>query len=161
MAFQHVSRYHRAIDPISSPFTPLNLPDFKLVVGCWTIPGVFLCMLAMHVEWHMRRRLAPMLFEEEDREAARVARSTPVEKARPSESARRKAASKRTADGLPVHSFRTLLDDLSGVVLNQMRLPGEGENRLSVVTTPTPVQKRAFQLLGVKPDQNVPIRLPT
>ena len=122
---------------------------------------VFLCMLALHVEWHMRRRLAPMLFEEEDRDAARVARSTPVEKARPSESARRKAASKRTADGLPVHSFRTLLDDLSGVVLNQMRLPGEGENRLSVVTTPTPVQKRAFQLLGVKPDQNVPIRLPT
>ncbi len=73
--------------------------------------------------------------------------------------ARRKAAAKRTADDLPAHSFRTLLDDLSGMVLNQMRLPGYGESLLSVVTKPTPVQKRAFQLLGVDPDRNVPIRL--
>ena len=65
---------------------------------------VFLCMLALHVEWHMRRRLAPMLFEEDDREAARAGRETPVGPARPSESARRKAAAKRTADGLPAHS---------------------------------------------------------
>ena len=120
---------------------------------------VFLCMLALHVEWHMRRRLAPMLFEDDDREAARAARSTPVEKARPSDSARRKAATKRTADDLPAHSFRTLLDDLSGMALNQLRLPGHGESLLTVVTTPTRVQKRAFELLGVKPEQNVPIRM--
>ncbi|MCY4459337.1 MAG: hypothetical protein OXC26_02885, partial [Albidovulum sp.] len=76
-----------------------------------------------------------------------------------SESARLKAATKRTADDLPAHSFRTLLDDLSGMALNQMRLPGHGESLLSVVTKPTPVQKRAFQLLGVDPDRNVPKRL--
>ncbi len=120
---------------------------------------VFLCMLALHVEWHMRRRLAPMLFEEDDRQAARAQRATPVGKARPSESARRKAAAKRTADGLPAHSFRTLLDDLSSMALNQLRLPGRGESLLSVVTAPSPVQKRAFELLGVRPDRDVPIRM--
>ncbi len=120
---------------------------------------VFLCMLALHVEWHMRRRLAPLLFEDDDRAGARAQRNSPVEKARPSESARRKAATKRTADDLPAHSFRTLLDDLSGMALNQLRLPGHGESLLSVVTRPTPVQKRAFQLLGVNPDHNLPMRL--
>ena len=120
---------------------------------------VFLCMLALHVEWRMRRRLAPMLFEEDDRQAARAQRATPVGKARPSESARRKAAAKRTADGLPAHSFRTLLDDLSSMALNQLRLPGRGESLLSVVTAPSPVQKRAFELLGVRPDRDVPIRM--
>ena len=59
-----------------------------------------------------------------------------------------------------MHSFRTLLDDLSGVVLNQLRLRGHTENLISVVTAPTPVQKRAFQLLGVKTDHGVPKRLP-
>ena len=116
---------------------------------------VFMCMLALHVEWHMRRRLAPMLFEDDDREGAR--RSSPVEPARVSESAKAKADTKRTPDGLPVHSFRTLLDDLSGMALNRLRLPGE--SLLTVVTTPTRVQKRALELLGVKPDQNVPIRM--
>ena len=121
---------------------------------------VFLCMLALHVEWHMRRRLAPMLFEDSDREGARAQRSSPVEKARPSESARRKAAAQRTEDGLPAHSFHTLLDDLSGVALNQLRLSGHEGGLVTAVTSPTPVQKRAFELLGVDPARNVPIRLP-
>ncbi len=82
-----------------------------------------------------------------------------MERARPSESARRKAATKRTADDLPAHSFRTLLDDLSGMALNQLRLSDHDVSLLSVVTRPTPVQKRAFQLLGVNPDRNVPIRM--
>ena len=130
---------------------------------------VFLCMLALHVEWHMRRRLAPMLFEDDDREGARAQRNSPVHKAEVSQSAKAKAEvsqsakakadTKRTPDGLPVHSFRTLLDDLSGMALNQLRLPGHGESLLTVVTTPTRVQKRAFELLGVKPDQNVPLRM--
>ena len=51
-------------------------------------------------------------------------------------------------------------EELSGMALNQMRLPGRDKTLLSVVTAPTPVQKQAFELLGVKPDQNVPIRLP-
>ena len=120
--------------------------------------NVFLHLLALHVEWHMRRRLAPTLFEKDDREAAPAQRGTPVGKARPSESARRKAAAKRTAGGLPAHGFRTLLDDLSSMALNQRRLPGHGEGLLSVVMAPSPVQQRAFEFLGVKPDRDVPIR---
>ena len=79
---------------------------------------VFLCMLAWHVERSMREKLAPILFEDSDREAARAGRSTPVEKAEVSESARAKAAAKQTPDGLPVHSFRTLLADLGTLTLS-------------------------------------------
>ncbi|MCY4458787.1 MAG: transposase [Albidovulum sp.] len=111
---------------------------------------VFLCLLALHVEWHMRRRLAPLLFEDDDRAGALAQRNSPVE------TARRKDAAMRAADDLPAHSFRTLLDDLSGMALNQLRLPSHGVSLLSVVTKPTPVQKRAFQLLGVDPGHNVP-----
>ena len=63
-------------------------------------------------------------------------------------------------DGLPVRSFRTLLDDLSGMALNQLRMPGHGECLLFLVTATTPVHERAFRLLGVMPDQCVPARLP-
>ena len=86
---------------------------------------VFMCMLALHVEWHMRRRLAPMLFEDDDRDGARARRSSPVEKAEVSESAKAKADTKLTPDGLPVHGFRTLLDDLGTLTLNDASLPGE------------------------------------
>ena len=109
---------------------------------------------------HMRRRLAPMLFEDDDREAGRSQRNSPVEPASVSDGAKAKAATKRTPDGLPVHSFQTLVADLSTVVLNRVRLPGHDHSLLSVITTPTPVQKRAFCLLDVKPDQNVPMQMP-
>ena len=118
---------------------------------------VFLCMLSYYVEWHMRRRLAPLLFEDDNRPAARASRTTPVEKAKASPAARRKAATKQTPDGLPVHSFHTLLDDLSSVVVNAVRLPGVDQAGLAIVTRPTPLQSRAFQLLDVNPDQTVPI----
>src|SRR5471032_1767168 len=73
---------------------------------------VFLCMLAYYVEWHMREKLKPMLFDDEYVEQARSERPSPVAKAQRSEQAKAKDASKHTEDGLPVHSFRTLLDDL-------------------------------------------------
>ena len=120
---------------------------------------VFLCMLAYYVQWHMRQRLVPLLFEDDDRPAARAKRKTPVEKAEVSPSARRKADTKRTPDGFPVHSFETLLDDLSSVALNKVRLPGEPESELAIVTQPTRLQARAFQLLDVNPSRSVPIRV--
>ncbi|MCY4557941.1 MAG: hypothetical protein OXF79_16560 [Chloroflexi bacterium] len=120
---------------------------------------VFLCMLAYYVEGHMRQRLAPLLFENDDREAARRQRATPVQKARPSPSARRKAQVKETPDGLPVHSFRTLIDDLASVVVNVIRLPGASKERTTIVTRRTRLQSRAFELLEVNPDRNVPINM--
>ncbi len=94
---------------------------------------VFLCMLACHVEWHMRRRLAPILFEDDDREGARAQRSSPVEPARVSERAKAKAADKRTPDGLPVHSLTTLLADLATLTLNEATVPAGPDHGLSGV----------------------------
>ena len=118
---------------------------------------VFPFMLALYAGWHMRRRPAPVLSGDDGREGARARRNPPVEAAEVPEGARAKASRRRTADGLPVHSLRTLLADLPPVVLNQLRLPGQGDSLLPVITTPTALRKRAFQLLGVRPDQQVPI----
>jgi hypothetical protein len=109
---------------------------------------VFLCMLAYYVVWHMKRDLAPMLFKDDDPAAAAAQRSSPVAKAKVSPAARRKAINKRTEDGWPVHSFRTLLQDLANLTRNSVRF---GDARpMTILSTPTPIQTRAFTLLGLK-----------
>ena len=115
---------------------------------------VFLCMLAYHVEWHMRQRLASILFEDDDREGARAQRNSPVEKAEVSKSAKAKADTKRTPDGLPVHSFTTLLSDLGTLMLNHASLPGQPDSRFLLASEPTELQARAFELLGMDPDRD-------
>jgi hypothetical protein len=112
---------------------------------------VFLCMLAYYVEWHMRQALAPMLFDDEDPEGAEAQRRSVVAPAQRSPSALLKAESKKTTDGTPVHSFRTLLDDLGTLVKNVIRPKATGAATFTMATTPTPVQQKAFDLLGVKP----------
>lgn len=109
---------------------------------------VFLCMLAYYVEWHMRRVLAPLLFDEEDHEAAQTQRSSIVAPAQRSLSAQQKALSQQTADGFPVHSFRTLLPDLATLTRNRVRM---GEQLFDMLATPTALQERAFELLQVRP----------
>ena len=111
---------------------------------------VLVCMLAYYVEWHMRQKLRPMLFDDEEPEAAEVRRTSVVAPARRSDSAAQKARTRRTADGDPVHSFRTLLQDLATVGRNTVvpRLPGA--EPFDVVTRPTPLQQKAFRLLGVR-----------
>jgi hypothetical protein len=109
---------------------------------------VFLCMLAYYVEWHMRRPLAPILFDDHDRAAARVLRSSIVAPAQRSPGALMKAQSKRTANGEPVHSFRTLLKDLATLTRNRVRVGSASFEQLSA---PTPLQQRAFDLLQVRP----------
>ena len=89
---------------------------------------VFLCMLAYYVEWHLRRRLAPLLFEDDDREAARARRASPVQKAEVSDPASDKAAGKITPDGFPVHSLTTLLADLAILTLNEVTVPGRPDH---------------------------------
>ena len=110
---------------------------------------VFLCLLAYHLEWHMRQALAPLLFDDHDRAAAQARRRSPVAKATVSPAAQRKAASKRTADGQPVHSFRTLLADLATLTRNTVRF-ATGLHA-TVLATPTALQKHAFDLLAVAP----------
>ena len=108
-------------------------------------------MLALYVEWHMRRALAPLLFQETGREAARRGRALPVEPARVSEAARTKAGSKCTADGLPVHGFTTLLADLATLSLNEVSLPGCPEHAMQIMAKPTRLQRRAFEFLEIDP----------
>ena len=115
---------------------------------------VFLCMLACYVEWHMRRRLAPLLFQDDDPAAAKAQPGTPEDPGEVSERARRKAATKLRPKGLPTHSFPTLLGDLAGLVLNQVRLPTQEQASLAIATQPTALQRRAFDLLGIDPPEN-------
>ena len=109
---------------------------------------MFLCMLAYYVEWHMRQALAPLLFDDEDAAAAQAQRTSMVAPAQRSESAREKAASKKTADGLPVHSFRSLLADLATLTHNRVRM---GEQAFDMLATPTAVQQQALDFLQVRP----------
>jgi transposase len=110
---------------------------------------VLLCMLAYYVEWHMRQALKPILFDDHDKAAAEAARASIVAKAERSYAADRKAATKRTHDGLPVHSFRSLLADLATVTRNTMAMEQNRDATFVLFPNLTPAQDRAFQLLGV------------
>ena len=108
---------------------------------------VFLCMLAYYVEWHMRRALAPLLFEDHDRAAAQ--RTSVVRKAERSPAADRKAATKRTEDDFAVQSFRSLLGQLGTIVKNWVRPTATTGVSFPMVTIPNRHQKRALELLGL------------
>jgi hypothetical protein len=110
---------------------------------------VFLRMLSYYITWHMQARLAPILFTDDDKPAARAARPSPVAPAARSPRALAKAAAKRTDDELPVHSFASLLGDLATICLNTIAPADPALPGFRLVTTPTPLQRRAFDLLGV------------
>src|SRR6516225_9559774 len=151
-------RAYKSLSGVEHAFRSLKTVDLELrPVFHWTAPRVrahvLLCMLAYYLQWHMRRSLAPMLFDETDPTAREAQRTSPVAKTEPSPAAQRKAARKRTdpADGepLPVHSFHTLLGDLATLTRNVVRL---GRDRLTtILATPTRSQRRALDLLGVTP----------
>ena len=110
---------------------------------------VFLCMLAYYVEWHMRQSLAPVLFDDHEREVAEQQRTSIVAPAQRSAAAKQKASSKTCEDGAPVHSFQTMLADLATIVRNRMRPRKADGATFLITTTPTSVQRRALDLLGV------------
>jgi Transposase DDE domain len=110
---------------------------------------VFLCMLAYYLEWHMRQRLAPMLFDDTDPDEAEARRRSGVAPAQRSKAAIKKQTTGMTPDGLPVHSFRTLLADLATLARNTIITAINPNYPLTVLTRPTPVQQKAFDLLGL------------
>ena len=112
---------------------------------------VFLCMLAYYVEWHMRERLKPMLFDDEYLEQANASRASPVLKAVRSGHAKAKDAGKTAADGLPIHSFRTLLQDLATLAYNITHTALNPQAKIILTTRPTALQHKAFTLLGLNP----------
>ena len=146
-AYKSLARVERA-------FRSLKTVDLELrPVFHWAAPRVrahvLLCMLAYYLEWHMRQALAPILFDDHDRAAGEALRASPVAKAQPSPAAKRKARTKQTDDGLPVHSFRSLLADLATLTRNTVRF-GRAAT-FPLLATPTELQRRAFDLLGLKP----------
>lgn len=112
---------------------------------------VFLCMLAYYVEWHMRARLKPMLFDDEQIEAANATRASAVAKAPRSEHALAKDATKTADDDLPLHSFRTLLKDLGTLAYNVTHTSVNPQAKIILTTQPTPIQAKAFKLLALNP----------
>ncbi len=110
---------------------------------------VLLCMLAYYLEWHMRHSLAPMLFEDADKPAAEALRTSVVAQAQRSPAAVQKQTTKVSPDGLPVHSFQTLLADLATIARNTIITAITPNHPLTVVTRPTATQHKALQLLGL------------
>ena len=110
---------------------------------------VLLCMLAYYLEWHMRQRLAPLLFDDTDKADAEAQRRSVVAPAQRSNPAVKKQATGRTEDGLPVHSFRSLLDDLATLARNTIVTAITPTYPLTALTRPTPIQQKAFDLLGI------------
>lgn len=110
---------------------------------------VFLCLLAYYVEWHLRQRWAPLLFADEALEQDRLTRD-PVATAQPSAAVKRKKASGRTPEGLPVHSFESLLKVLATRCRNTCRIKqAPAGSSFHQLTEPTPLQARALQLLSL------------
>ena len=110
---------------------------------------VFLRMISYYITWHMHARLAPILFTDDDKPAAQAARHSPVAPAARSPRALAKAAAKRTPDDQPVHSFDSLLADLATICLNQIQPADPALPGFRLVTTPTPLQRQALDLLAV------------
>ncbi len=110
---------------------------------------IFLCMLAYYIEWHMRQALASLLFDEDAPQQATAKRLSVVAKAPRSDSALGKVKRKQTLEELPVHSFQSLLADLATVVKNRIQPRLETASAFDKITQPTPLQQKAFELLGV------------
>lgn len=110
---------------------------------------VFLCMLAYYVEWHMRGKLAELLFDDHQRELAEQTRESIVSKAPRSEAAKLKERNRRTQDGLPVQSFQCLLKDLATLCKNRVCWKSSPDAQFHQLTMPTDLQRRVFDLLGL------------
>jgi hypothetical protein len=113
---------------------------------------VFLCMLAYYVEWQMRQRLKPMLFDDQYLDEANATRTSPVAKALRSDHAKAKDRTKHAEDGLPLHSFRTLLKDLATLTYNIARTGANPDAEIVITSRPTPIQAKAFELLRLSPN---------
>jgi len=109
---------------------------------------VFICMLAYYVEWHMREKLRPVLFADDDQEAAAATRESIVTPAKRSEVAKRKDATRRTSDDFPVQGFHDVLQDLGTLCRNRIRIP-EFDSEFEKLTLATPYQQHVLDLLGV------------
>lgn len=145
-SLSHVERAFRSIKTVDLQVRPVFVYSEQRVRA-----HVFLCMLAYYVEWQMRNRLKPMLFDDEHLDEAGASRPSAVAKAVRSEHAKAKDVSKTADDGLPLHSFRTLLKDLGTLTYNLTHTHASPNTKIVMTTRPTPIQSKAFSLLDLNP----------
>jgi hypothetical protein len=148
-AYKSLARVERAFRTLKT--VDLHLRPIHHWLASRVRAHVFLCMLACHVEWHMRECLKPMLFDDDDPAGAARERASIVAPAQPSPAALRKRSSKLTANGGPVHSFHSLLRDLATCTINTVTTTLNQAYSFTLVATPTPIQAQAFTLLDVDP----------
>ena len=154
LSSQQVVASYKSLSGVERAFRSLKTVDLQVRPIHHRLPErvrahILLCMLAYYVEWHMRQLLAPILFDDDDRAQAQAVRASIVAPAQRSASAKLKALTKQTADGLKVHSFQTLLGDLATIVKNRIQPTDKTFLVFDMLTEPTVIQQRALDLLGV------------
>jgi hypothetical protein len=148
-AYKDLSRVERAFRSLKS--VDLDIRPIRHWTADRVRAHVFLCMLAYHVEWHLREALAPLLFHDTDLAAAKAERTSPVAATEPSDAVKAKKATKRSAAGQHVMSFADLMAHLGTLVRNTMRVPARPKHRFTLHSRPTALQQAAFELLGLDP----------
>ncbi|WP_427130028.1 IS1634 family transposase [Pseudarthrobacter sp. S9] len=146
----HVVATYKSLANVERDFRSIKAIDLQLrPVHHYTETRVrahvFICMLAAYLTWHLRKAWAPLTFTDEHRPEP----VNPVAPATRSTAAQTKASRRTTAGGQPAYSFRPLLDHLGTLTRNRLHINGTGKNTgFDLVTTPTPIQRQAFELIG-------------
>ena len=152
----HAVQAYKDLSRVERAFRSMKTVDLEIrPIRHWSADRVrahvFLCMLAYHVEWHLRQVLAPLLFHDTDLDAARAERFSPVAATEPSATARAKKATKRNANGDRINSFAGLIDHLGTLTRNTMRMPLAAKHPFTLLSKSTPLQEATFNLLGFDP----------
>ena len=153
MGAEEVVKAYKSLSWVERAFRSLKTIDLKVrPVFHWletrVRAHVFVCMMGYYVEWHMRRVLAPLLYDDEDKHRGEARRKSVVAPAVRSDGAKRKAATKRTEEDEPVHSFRTLFHDLATLAKNRVNTKLAPGPSFPMYTNATPFHEKVFKLLG-------------
>jgi hypothetical protein len=156
MSAEETVRAYKDLARVEQAFRTMKAMDLQIrPVHHWIEPRVrahvFLCMLAYYVEWHLREAWAPILFHDHDRAAAQRLRVSPVAPAEVSDAAKRKRGTRRSDDGVPVSSFRGLIDHLATMTLNLVASAHAPNATITITAKATPLQTKALELLGITP----------
>jgi len=154
LSSQQVVANYKSLSGVERAFRSLKTVDLHVRPIHHRLPDrvrahILLCMLAYYVEWQMRQLLAPILFDDHDKPQAQAARVSIIAPALRSDAARRKVATRKTDEGLKVHSFQTLLRDLATIVKNRIQPKDKKIPVFDMLTTPTTLQQKVFDLLGI------------
>ena len=151
---QQIVASYKSLSGVERAFRSLKTVDLHVRPIHHRLPDrvrshILLCMLAYYVEWHMRQLLAPILFDDDEQPQAQAARTSIVAPAQRSPAANLKALTKQNRDGMKVQSFQAMLGDLATIVKSRIQPKDKNIPPFDMLTQPTVLQQRAFDLLGV------------